>query len=404
MTARDQANSGIERNSLLGLLFSLVLLGLVFWLLVTALFRIADNSEQILRSESVTDTLGLLLSSLQDVETGERGYVITGMSSYLVPHEHGLSAVYSIYERLLGQFDGDTDVAAKLQELKQGIDRKLAVSRRNVEARKQGFEAARDLVASGAGKQEMDTLRGLLDGLQAQQSEYRGALRETRNALIEGLKRQVFLVAILLLAGLFALHWRMLVLMGQRYETEQHVRHLATHDALTGLPNRRLLLEHLAMAVERGKRNQGKAALLFIDLDGFKPINDQYGHDAGDKVLKIVAHRLAGVIRGSDLVSRLGGDEFVILLEGYSQHGDVCRIIDKVSEEIERPIRLDSGDAVAVESSIGVAVYPEDGEEAEQLLQFADSEMYAAKRQEVRCHCHVSRSGQCAEHAVKEGE
>lgn len=154
---------------------------------------------------------------------------------------------------------------------------------------------------------------------------------------------------------------------------------LALHDALTGLPNRRLLMDRLSLAIAHARRNKGSMAVMYLDLDGFKQINDTLGHDAGDTLLGMVAGRLVAAVREVDTVARLGGDEFVIALWGLS-HGDgVDMPVSKVLQAVSRPYSIQGHD-VSMTASVGVGIYPTHGGEAEMLMKSADLALYEAKR------------------------
>ncbi len=167
----------------------------------------------------------------------------------------------------------------------------------------------------------------------------------------------------------------------ERKKADAIREHEALHDALTGLPNRRALFNLLPLAVARAKRNQIALALLFLDLDGFKQINDTQGHDAGDTVLRVVAARLRECIRQTDTAVRLGGDEFTVVLENL-RHGitDANHMAEKILAVIQRPIPLGSM-AVTISASIGIVLHePNDTNTADQLVNRADAAMYEAKR------------------------
>lgn len=159
---------------------------------------------------------------------------------------------------------------------------------------------------------------------------------------------------------------------------EERIRLLAYHDPLTGLPNRLLLTDRLAHALASAKRRQGHVAVLFIDLDRFKNVNDSLGHAVGDKLLWEIAHRLNTCVREEDTVSRLGGDEFVVVLESLQDHQDAVAIANKIHRAFEQPILVD-GHILHASASIGIALYPNDGENGEALMQNADTAMYQAK-------------------------
>jgi diguanylate cyclase len=163
-------------------------------------------------------------------------------------------------------------------------------------------------------------------------------------------------------------------------QTLKEVSRSAERDALTGLPNRVLLLDRLALAIASAKRHRARLALLFLDIDKFKQINDTLGHAVGDEVLKGAADGLVSSVRGADTVSRHGGDEFIILLTDLSQASDAVPIAEKVIAALDAPSRV--GDHVfRLAASIGISIYPDDGEDADTLIDRADAAMYRAKRQ-----------------------
>jgi diguanylate cyclase (GGDEF)-like protein/PAS domain S-box-containing protein len=152
----------------------------------------------------------------------------------------------------------------------------------------------------------------------------------------------------------------------------------ALHDALTGLPNRTLFHDRLGQALLTAKREGGRVALLMMDLDRFKEVNDTRGHHVGDLLLQELARRLSGLVRASDTVARLGGDEFALVFPGAAERSDVLRLLAKIGASLEAPAEL--GDVVLpIESSIGVALYPDDSVEGEMLMRYADAAMYVAK-------------------------
>ncbi|WP_416758986.1 putative bifunctional diguanylate cyclase/phosphodiesterase [Roseateles sp. So40a] len=163
-------------------------------------------------------------------------------------------------------------------------------------------------------------------------------------------------------------------------EALARIQHLAQHDPLTGLLNRSTFMERLRERLAPGNGPGGvrRAALLFIDLDNFKRVNDSLGHLEGDRVLQTVSERLRGGLRGSDLVARFGGDEFVVLLEDVHQRKDVQTVLNALLSVVEVPVQADGRD-LSVTPSIGVAMYPEHGDTPEELLQHADTAMYLAK-------------------------
>lgn len=164
----------------------------------------------------------------------------------------------------------------------------------------------------------------------------------------------------------------------ERKENELHIQHLATHDALTDLPNRILLTERMAHSIGTARRHGHKVAVLFLDLNRFKMVNDSLGHDQGDNLLKTVAERLSHCVRAGDTIARLGGDEFVVILEELEFLSDVIGITEKILQKVAEPISL-AGHEVSISTSIGISVYPKDGSDPMTLLKSADTAMYQAK-------------------------
>jgi diguanylate cyclase (GGDEF)-like protein len=161
-----------------------------------------------------------------------------------------------------------------------------------------------------------------------------------------------------------------------RRGTEAH--HLAHHDVLTGLPNRLLLKQRLQRAISAARERQRQLALLFIDLDHFKLVNDRLGHAIGDRVLTIVGSRLLTTIRTSDVACRYGGDEFVVLLSDVADVAVIGAVVEKVRARLEGSYGID-GNAVQIRASIGVALYPSHGDRWDALLSHADASMYQSK-------------------------
>lgn len=171
----------------------------------------------------------------------------------------------------------------------------------------------------------------------------------------------------------------------QRLVAEKRLLHVANHDALTQLPNRALLDDRLAQALLSHQREQAHFALLFIDLDGFKQINDQHGHPIGDELLVLVAQKLTKVIRGSDTVARFGGDEFVILINRVQDLDAATQVADNILQALSSPLLI-QGVSVSIAVSMGVVIYPRDGDTAIGLLKKADQLMYQAKSCGGRCY------------------
>lgn len=168
-------------------------------------------------------------------------------------------------------------------------------------------------------------------------------------------------------------------------QTNEQVTYLAHHDSLTELPNRILFYDRLNQAITRAHRNKESIAVLFIDLDGFKLINDKFGHDVGDSLLREAARRIEACVRESDTVARMGGDEFTVILCNVLTSTINIRVAENIVESIARPFIL-NGKNCSVSVSIGISLYPENGETAERLVKIADAAMYLAKQSGKNCY------------------
>lgn len=164
----------------------------------------------------------------------------------------------------------------------------------------------------------------------------------------------------------------------ERCQTETRFAYMATHDALTGLANRNLFMDRLTHAMARAHRCDTRLALLFLDLDKFKQVNDTYGHGVGDQLLKMVAERICSNVREDDTVARLSGDEFVVILESITTHQGASTAAKVIHDKLVQPFLI-NGEALNIDVSIGTAIYPDDSEDIEELIKLADAAMYAVK-------------------------
>lgn len=166
----------------------------------------------------------------------------------------------------------------------------------------------------------------------------------------------------------------------ERKRAEEHLTYLAQYDQLTGLVNRSLFRDRLIQAMARSKRLHQPIALMLLDLDRFKTVNDTFGHDMGDELLKAVSERLKTCVRETDTVARMGGDEFTIILEGASSQQNILVVATRIAESIGTPFEI-KGQQISVGISIGVTIYPHDDHPIDELLKHADMAMYRAKQQ-----------------------
>lgn len=245
------------------------------------------------------------------------------------------------------------------------------------DARGRDFEACVKLIDGVTGAALPDPIRQCLDGTNVAGPTRLAALHRRQG---EDLAVQFSVAPIC--DGADAVLGTVMVL---RDETEARAlaartAYLVHHDSLTGLPNRILFQDRLLHACQTGERNAGRFAVMFLDLDHFKHVNDSLGHAAGDELLRAMGGRLTGVLRQSDTVCRLGGDEFVILLGVLSRSDDAAEVARKILREVSRPCLVD-GSEFNISATLGISVFPEDGSDPDTLMKHADAAMYRAKRE-----------------------
>ena len=211
---------------------------------------------------------------------------------------------------------------------------------------------------------------GIYDDITAERAT-RESLEASRDALERAVAERT--------AELQAANEQLQAEISDRRQAETRARHLADHDALTGLPNRRLLEDRLTQALALSHRNRKQTAVMFVDLDRFKIINDSVGHSAGDVVLKEVAERLIKQLRVVDTICRMGGDEFVVVLPEIKRSSDAANVAAKILETVSQPFKVEDRE-LTITPSVGISVFPEDGRDAETLIRNADAAMYHAKQ------------------------
>lgn len=184
---------------------------------------------------------------------------------------------------------------------------------------------------------------------------------------------------VLRLRQLQSKHQRLKKYLAKLKDAERALRKSAFQDPLTGLANRLLLMDRFEVAMRHARRSRKQFAVLMLDLNKFKAINDTYGHAAGDTVLLTVAQRLVSMVRESDTVARLGGDEFVLIVESITERAQLEALGHKLVEVVSQSLKLESGETVSVGASVGYAWYPKDGDSLRDILDVADQAMYTCK-------------------------
>ena len=376
-------------------------------------------------SQKTIYTTNLFIDALKDAETGQRGFLLTLDPTYLEPYYDGVKKATFYYGLLKNSKllcdDGD-EQTQRLEKLDILMNKRLKLLKESIILAKQGthLEAIK-LVKQNEGKFYMDDMRDIIQKIiQTENME----LQEHKNSYIANKSRNFTLMVVTLtffvLLSLYVLIFINAYLfnplellltnthkidkgesidvkdivtqdemgyllssfytMAEKIHTrEKNLHHTACHDKLTTLPNRVNLDENIKSAITKAKKNNSKVAILFLDLNKFKTINDTIGHEAGDIMLQESAKRFSSVIRSDDKVFRIGGDEFLILLEDISDSSDIDKVIEALLLSIKEPIDYKSH-KLQISVSIGIALFPDNGNIPDELIKASDVAMYSAKK------------------------
>lgn len=345
-----------------------------------------QNSQAFLAADTRSDRINATLRALDqmlftfvDAETGQRGYVITGATEYLEPYNAALRRVDSNLRQVKALFADELSHQADITQLEALGNYELVEIKQTIGTRERdGFGAAQAVVLGNAGKRDMDRIRVIIERLSAAKQD---ELAEVQELLKKRARYAVVSIAALALVVFLAFGGAYLVIFKDLQDKQaltRRLEHAANHDSLTNLPNRALLKDLLSTCLAQAKSENTSVAVLFIDLDGFKEVNDRFGHRAGDDVLMEVARRFKETVRDAGMVSRLGGDEFAVLTSSIATNEDLAalaqRLIDALKEPLPPPLHH-----IALSASAGIAIYPNDGQNPLELLKSADLAMYEAK-------------------------
>ncbi|MGN6230155.1 MAG: diguanylate cyclase domain-containing protein [Trinickia sp.] len=337
------------------------------------------------RAFSVLSTTNRALDDFQDAETGQRGYLLTGSAAYLEPYVRGTRDIAQAMQQLNDAVAGDPESMEIVHRIDVARRNKLAELARTIDvARSSGWRESVALVQTDVGRREMESLRAELDRL----SQVWQARRHT--AAADARERVMFGGGALAVLAIFigALLAYALVVQQRAFANihaySQAMDREAGCDPLTGLPNRRRLLAAIdALAARPGVEGE-KVALFYLDIDGFKSVNDALGHGAGDVFLRRLAKWLSAVVRREDLLARVGGDEFVVLLTDYGDDEQLRALARRLVEQVHAVSQAEYAGRFQIGLSIGIATYPDRVKNVRQLVDVADAAMYVAKRERSR--------------------
>ena len=366
----------IPRKILIGFGLGVAILAVNALIAVQTVVTLTDATQAVADGLRVRDLLKEVRSVVSSTETGQRNYIITGNKDYLVHSLKSLKSTESQLNEILELIDGDSMEAEKTRLLQSLIETRAALFEGALAHIQNGKKAAAlESITTDAAKQTLVRSDELFDQFGASQA----VLFARRTEELQESSRfslVTFYVAtfcgLILLGLVYYLVYRDIT---ERRQAEEKLRVVATHDPLTALPNRTLLHERLSHALARAQRHGRQLAVLFVDLDRFKNVNDTLGHEAGDRLLQVAAQRLYDCLRETDTMARQGGDEFVVLMDELTGHEPITRVAQRILDAVGQPFFID-GQELHITASIGISVYPEDGRT---LLKNADIAMYRAK-------------------------
>jgi diguanylate cyclase (GGDEF)-like protein len=380
-TGRWQRAPFLSRRFVIGSSIAFVILAANAFLTYRTIANLIQTSGAVENTLKVIEALKDVQNSVAGAEVGLRGYILSGERERLAQaHEYlgraaqPIKALRARPEAAPGQAERIESVDALIGEELQRLSTLI-----EIDLGKGMFAAIRSISATGGAAAILRVQDLVQSLLAAEDAELAARTAQSRRS--SDLSVITAVVATLFNLGLLGI----VILLArreikERQHAEEVVKFAATHDPLTGLPNRVLLAERVNRAVAAAKSEGRTTAVLFIDLDRFKNINDALGHEAGDRLLQNVADRLVRCVRRSDTVARQGGDEFVVLIEAFQAAGDLTQVAEKILAEVAGSMTV-YGKEFQITASVGISTFPADGEDLQALLKNADIAMYRAKLQ-----------------------
>lgn len=361
---------------------SLILLVAMLWIFITAQ-QLIEMGKTKVRIEETRYKVTFLLNAMVEAETGQRGYQLTGNTQFLEPYERSLLTTGALVRDLTGRVKEFDYLKPHLLDLHALIAQKFTIIKRNIQTELMAGSFSPHLRPSDRdGKIVMDQIREKLQGADRDLAKEGNLLVEQLNgkerALSFGALLISFLIISILLFSYYRTGWLFENAQGNLKLAEQFGE-LAMHDALTRLPNRRNFDAQLAKALSIAQRKQTTFAVFYMDLDGFKSINDTLGHDVGDAALIAVSKRLNEVVRESELLARVGGDEFALIVEDFAKSDDLNLLAQRIIAALAKPVLTIKNKEIRLGISIGIACFPQHGKDAVSLISAADSAMYVSK-------------------------
>jgi diguanylate cyclase (GGDEF)-like protein len=380
-TGRWKLSPFLSRRFVIGSSVAFLILAANAFLTYRTIANLIEASRAVENTLKVIEALKDVQNNVVGAETGLRGYILSGERERLVQAHEYLGRATPPIKTLRARLEATPDRTQQVESADALIGEEFQRFSTLIEIdHRKGISAAIRSISATGGAETIRRVQDLVQDLLAAEDAQLAA-RTAQSRRSSDLSVITAAVATLFNLGLLGV----VVLLArreikERRQAEEVVKFAATHDPLTGLPNRVLLAERVNRAVAAAKSQGRSTAVLFIDLDRFKNINDALGHEAGDRLLQNVADRLVRCVRRSDTVARQGGDEFVVLVEAFQTARDLIQVAEKILAEVAGPMTV-YGKEFQITASIGISTFPADGEDLRALLKNADIAMYRAKQQ-----------------------
>jgi len=372
-----------KRRIIIPLIIATALLCVSMVWLFIAMYQLVYYSEQKDLVDRQRYDIVALGKAITNAESGQRGYLLTGHTLFLDTLEQGRIETRQVMAKLDKQSLDVTEIRPELERVKQLVHQKFDVMDQSIQVQLHAGEFSPHLsLSKDKGREVMKLIDDQLDAID-------GKLQRMRESFEQEIRMRMFasvvgaiLLGVLIIGVLLFSYRSTTHLLEQVLENQavaKQASHQADHDLLTGLPNRRSVDVHLANTYQLARHTSKQFAVLFMDLDGFKLVNDKYGHGVGDALLIEVADMFKKVLRQSDFLARQGGDEFVLVVGSYLYRHELTQLAERLIRLFAQPVVV-RGIPLEIGVSIGIAEYPHHGKHVKQLLHVADKAMYDSKK------------------------
>lgn len=372
-----------KRRIVVPLIIAAALLCLAMVWLFIAMYQLVYYSEQKDLVDRQRYDIVALGKAITNAESGQRGYLLTGHTLFLDTMEQGRLEVKNVMVRIDQHADQLTEISPQLKRINQLVHEKFDVLDQGIQVQfSAGSYASHLSLSKDKGHALMMQINHLLseaDGkLESLRSGYEQQIRERMVAsLIGAILLGMLIISVLIFSYRSTMHLIEQVIKNQA--VAEQLSHHAEHDLLTGLPNRRSVDTHLEQIHQLARNTSRPFAIFFMDLDGFKKVNDQYGHALGDALLVEVAGLFKKILRQTDFLARQGGDEFVLVVSSYLHRAELIQLAQRLIQLFAQPVVV-RNTPLEIGVSIGIAEYPHHGQQIKQLLLAADKAMYVSKQ------------------------